>query len=202
MPFEPEIEDILGAGPTTKKRVNSKAKGNRSELKICKLLTEHFGEPFNRVPSSGAFGTSHQSLQKNARDILAGDVITPKGFLFVIENKVGYNIDLINLYSDKDNTDKKLFFGFLEQASRDAKRTDRLPMVVYTKDRRETLACFPRDFFGHSSELLFDRIFHFQWLSPKFPEWPCWTLVGLSELLGRMPKECFYRVSEVEAIQE
>jgi hypothetical protein len=194
MTFEPEIEDILENNKNKKKRVNSKSKGNRSELKICKILSLHFEKLFNRVPNSGAFGTSH-ILEKNARDILAGDIITPEGFLFVLENKCGYDIDLINLFSSEDNGHKKLFFDFIKQASRDAKRTDRLPMVIYTKDRRPTLACLPTLFFKDIA--VAETSFQFQMSDENFPEWQWWTMMSLEELLKLIPKESFYQ--EVKA---
>lgn len=164
--FETEI-------PEQKKRINSKKKGNNAELKICKILTEHFHKPFNRVPSSGAFGLTH-SLENNAANIMAGDIICPENFKYIIECKCGYNIDFINLISSEINHDKRLFDSFLEQAERDAKRVNKKPMVIYMKDRREPMVC---------SDVYYDDI--------NYMKYKDYTILPLSNIL-MMKDEKFY----------
>ena len=44
-------DDLFGA--PRKQLINQKAKGNRNELMVCKVLEAWVGEPFSRVPSSG-----------------------------------------------------------------------------------------------------------------------------------------------------
>ena len=75
-----------------KKRKNSRRKGNNFENKICKTLNERFKtEEFCRTPGSGAFATTHK-LPEYLQ--IAGDLITPSNFRFLIECKNGYSKDL------------------------------------------------------------------------------------------------------------
>ena len=58
-PVDPVELDDLPACPfgdeNRKKKVNSKKKGNRWELQVCKLLGDAFDDEFRRVPMSGLF---------------------------------------------------------------------------------------------------------------------------------------------------
>ena len=66
-----------------KKKVNSRAKGNRFENKIAKMLNERFKtKEFCRSPGSGAFATTH-TLPEYLK--IYGDLITPERFKYVIE---------------------------------------------------------------------------------------------------------------------
>ena len=169
--------------------VNSKKKGNRGELRICKILSERFNVKFNRVPNSGAFGTTH-ALQIDAQRVLSGDLICPKLWVFDVEIKFGYDLDLINFFADKEHSDKKTFKGFCEQACEDASRIKgRIPMVLYTKDRKETIVAIPRKNNSRSSFLSKmvkqgERDFFLvNFELEKFPKWKEWIVMSLPEII-------------------
>ena len=48
-------ESPFSRNPNKKKRINSKKKGNRWELKLAKELSAKFHDEFRRVPQSGGF---------------------------------------------------------------------------------------------------------------------------------------------------
>ena len=97
-----QIEDIFSnlekKEKHSKSRKNSSRKGKRGEQKIGNLFKEQFNLPFSRVPQSGAIGT-RADLTDEAKKILSGDIITPDNFCWSLENKTGYDIDIINLFS-------------------------------------------------------------------------------------------------------
>ena len=99
----------------TKKRKNACDKGKRGERTICKILSAHFNDEFKRTPSSGAISTIHRNISSAAHKVLAGDIMCPDGFVFSIENKYGYNLDIFNIFQKKHG-DKKTLFGFFDQA--------------------------------------------------------------------------------------
>lgn len=132
--------------------VRGNNKGKRGERKICKMLTERFKRgDFNRIPTSGAFGTTHM-LSESARKCLCGDIMAPDpSWMFSLEIKTGYDIDLINLFNEESTTDRKLVNEFIDQSCNDAKKIDgRIPLVIYSKDRREPLCFIPLN--NHSRE--------------------------------------------------
>ena len=169
---------------------NSKSKGNRGELRVCKALTDRFGVKFNRVPNSGAFGTTHM-LQQEAQSVLSGDLIVPILFKFSIEVKTGYDLDFLYLLSENSSNDKNTFQGFCEQACEDSSRTPgRIPMVIYTKDRRDTVIAIPTN--NHSRQKQIEEImskngnkrfmvvsFNFE----KFEKWDTWVIFSLNDIL-------------------
>jgi hypothetical protein len=173
---------------------NSKKKGNRGELEICKKLTKHFDLNFSRVPTSGAFSTTH-NLTKNAHKYHAGDIICPDNFSFSIENKFGYEIDLYNLFKEKHN-EKDKFFSFLSQSETDANKTENLiPMVIYTRTRKKPLVCLPLE--NNSKEN--DIAKHKGILSIYLVivnDATKWIVADLDEVLSKFPKDFFF--SEVK----
>jgi len=75
-----------------KKKINSKKKGNRWELQVCKTLGSAFDDEFRRVPMSGSFTGGKNKLKNfyvnsDAQTNLTGDIITPSWFNFIIECK-------------------------------------------------------------------------------------------------------------------
>lgn len=126
-----------------KKRVNGKKKGNRTELDLTKILTERFKDSFSRTIGSGA-RWSQANLPKHAAEVFSGDLVVPKNFKFAIESKGGY--DSIDLGSIFLNGNKELD-GFLDQASDDAKRCGRKPMLCWKRTRKPWMA------FVHSTEV-------------------------------------------------
>ena len=169
------------------KRLNSKSKGNRGELRIAKILTEKLGMgAFSRTPNSGGFSTSHV-LSEEAKLCLSGDLIAPvPNFAFSIENKCGYDIDLSKILSNKPQI--KQIGEFLEQACIDAEKTARTPMVIYTRDYREPLAIIPlnkKPDIDTSSFMVFTHEIE------GFPLWDQWIVLVLEDLLDKSPREFF-----------
>ena len=125
------LEDILYQGEfKTKRRINSRRKGNAFERKISKLLNERFEtKEFCRTPGSGAFGSTH-TLPQHIK--VYGDLITPQNFKFVIECKSGYTVELDDLFKPKSE-----FWSFVEQAKRDATTAKRDWLMIYQKTRRK-----------------------------------------------------------------
>jgi Holliday junction resolvase len=124
-----------------KKRVNSKAKGGAFERQIAKMLNEKFEtKEFCRTPGSGAFATTHELPEHIT---VAGDLITPLNFKFCIECKKGYNDQTI--YSLLDYNSK--IWQFIEQCEKDAKKMNKMPMIIYKQDRKDILVITYKDMF-------------------------------------------------------
>lgn len=119
---------------STKKKVNGKRKGNTYERDVAKDLSKRFKDTFRRVPQSGAYmgGVNqivNEGLREDAKEILAGDIIAPKWFPFVIECKnYADTPKLHNLYSrgDKDLDE------WLVQAYKESKVTKK-PWIIQFK---------------------------------------------------------------------
>jgi hypothetical protein len=161
------VDDVLGnLGKAEKKRVNSKDKGRRGEQDLCILLRERFQKPFSRVVSSGA-RVSQVQLSEQAKQVLIGDIVAPEGFRFTIECKYGYaDLDL----STSFDVGIPKIDAFLKQATTDAARIGRLPMLCWRKPRQNWLAFIPTNV-TNTYEYRFKLYYR---------EWTC---VSLSELL-------------------
>jgi len=197
-----QIEDLFENLKKKKnnKAKNSKQKGSRGELQICKILTNHFGEPFNRSPNSGAFGSTHK-MSAVATQMMASDVLCPESFKFSIESKAGYDIDLSNLFvfNKKKCGDMKKITGFVDQACRDAARCEKVPMVIYLKDYRPSLAILPaHEYSGVDTFMkklvLFNACLLFNHEPKNIKNWKRWVIVSFEELLSLMSKDFFYAV--------
>ena len=128
-----DVFDLTPLKKTRKKKVNSRAKGNRFENKVAKMLNERFEtDEFCRSPGSGAFATTHK-LPKHLQ--LYGDLITPEKFRFVIECKKGYNSEGISeLLNPKSNT-----LSMIAQASRDSVRANKKFLLIVGQDRKDPI---------------------------------------------------------------
>lgn len=121
-----------------RQRINSKAKGNRIENSLCKILSEHFDAPFSRSLGSGA-RTSQVRLPEYAKKALTGDICVPEKFKWVIECKGGYEDD-INL-NNVDSIAK--LDEFIEQAERDSDYCGRKPVIFWKRNRKPWLSVLP-----------------------------------------------------------
>lgn len=132
-----QIENVLDR-KKPKKKVDGKAKGNRTELQLCKLLTQHFGEEFSKAPGSGSRWSQVNYLPEHAKKTLTGDICVPEGFLWVIECKGGYDnkIDLNGVCNGKEIATLE---SFIEQSSRDAVYCGRKPMICWKRSRQPWL---------------------------------------------------------------
>jgi Holliday junction resolvase len=130
-----EIEDILKN--IKKKKINSKKKGNRTELELTKMLTNHFGKQFSRSVGSGNRWGQVANLPSHAKTTLTGDICPPEGFLWVIECKGGYEdkIDLNGTLEGCAQLDE-----FIQQSDDDADRSGRKPILIWKRSRKPWLA--------------------------------------------------------------
>tara|TARA_B100001094_G_C17947317_1_gene678705 strand:- start:96 stop:608 length:513 start_codon:yes stop_codon:yes gene_type:complete len=129
------MKDDFDVSPLKKKKkVNSRAKGNRFENKIAKMLNERFNtEEFCRSPGSGAFATTHK-LPEYLK--IYGDLITPEKFKFIIECKKGYNEEQISELLNPKSTTLKM----IAQAHRDSKKSSRKFLLIIGQNRRDPIA--------------------------------------------------------------
>jgi hypothetical protein len=128
------IEDILSN--RNKKKINSKKKGNRTELELAKILTKRFKKGFSRSVGSGNRWSQTSYLPKHAQDVFSSDLVVPLDFKFSLEVKGGYDgIDLNSIFS-RGNSDLN---KFLVQAFRDAKRCNKKPMLAWKRSRKPWL---------------------------------------------------------------
>jgi hypothetical protein len=136
-----DVDDIAKNKP--KKKVNGKKKGNRTELDLTKLLTARFNQPFSRTVGSGS-RWSQANLPQHAKEVFSGDIVVPKSFKFTIESKGGYDsIDIGALFISGN----KELDSFLDQATDDAKRCSRKPMLCWKRTRKPWIT------FIHTSDL-------------------------------------------------
>ena len=118
----------------SKKKINSRAKGNRFENKVAKTLNDRFDtKEFCRTPGSGAFATTH-SLPEYLK--VYGDLITPEKFKFIIECKKGYDGEQVSdLLNPKSSISK-----MIAQAHRDSKKSSRKFLLIIGQNRQEPVA--------------------------------------------------------------
>jgi len=132
------VDDIIENKKKKIKKVNGKKKGSRVERELSKILNKRFNcEDFSRSVGSGNRWGQVDHLPKHARDVFSGDLIVPENFVFCLESKGGYDgIDLNGIFihgcSELDN--------FLEQATKDAVRCGRKPMLCWKRTRKSWLA--------------------------------------------------------------
>lgn len=134
-----DIDNILNdKRKKRKKKIDGKAKGDRTELGLCKLLTDHFGEPFSKALGSGSRG-KQVNLPEYAKKSLSGDVCVPENFKWVIESKGGYEEEMDSWRI----VDGKLpqLDEFIKQVSGDAKDCQRKPIICWKRNRKSWLAC-------------------------------------------------------------
>lgn len=123
-------------------KINSKSKGGRFERKIAEMFNKRFStNEFCRTPGSGAFATTH-SLPEYLK--IYGDLITPKGFKFIIECKSGYNKEsLYSILNPKSELNK-----MIAQAVRDSKKSSKNFLLIIGQDRQEPLVLTNVDLSG------------------------------------------------------
>lgn len=171
MKSEPEIDDILAQlKGSRKKRINSSRKGKRGERDLCRILSERFGLPFAKRPDefgSGGWSTTHETVQEGLDlDHMAGDILTPKGFRFCIENKLGYDLEILNLLPGANRKrDRTLLDSFVAQAERDSARVGKEPLVIYKKDRCPHLAGIPKKILPNHNLVPFLEYNGYLWFS-------------------------------------
>ena len=149
-------ESPFSRNPNKKKRINSKKKGNRWELKLAKELSAKFHDEFRRVPQSGGFvggknRTRNMFLREDAKEIFAGDLICPKWFTFAIEAKdYKDSPKMHNLLAigDKDLDD------WIKQARKDADFAKKDWLVIFNITRKQAFCCLDKKLFDSVVEPL------------------------------------------------
>jgi hypothetical protein len=165
-----EADDIESVKKVKKR--NGCTKGKRFEREIVKILTARFGEGFSRSIGSGNRWGQVANLPEHAKLTLTGDICCPEGFLWVFECKGGYaDVDVHSFF--KGN---KKFDEFLKQAEDDGKRLNKLPAVIWKKDRKEIIAAFKND------DLFVDFKYSFNYRN--------WVIVSLDDFLA-LDDRCF-----------
>lgn len=176
-----QIENILAdrkKKKTTKDKpkVDGKAKGNRTEVGLCKLFTDHFGTDFTKAPGSGALSTVRGlRLPEHAKKTLTGDLCVPEKFKWVIECKGGYEKD-VDIPNALDGNGNPCLDSFIEQTSRDSDYCGRKPIVCWKRNRKPWLAMLKLN----EIEPLFN-------LKDDFPYrlyYRDWVMISLEKLLA------------------
>lgn len=167
------IDDILSN--KMNKKINSKKKGNRSELELAKIFTKRFNKGFSRSVGSGNRWSQTAYLPKHAQKVFSSDLVVPSEFKFSMEVKGGYNgIDLNSIFL-RGNSDLN---QFLSQAYNDAKRAEKKPLLAWKKDRKPWIVfVLTKDLEEHD--------FKYKFIYQK------WTGVALDEFL-KLNDEFFF----------
>ena len=116
----------------------SKNKGGNFELKVAKKITEWSGVEFHRTPMSGAL-----HWKQDTRVI--SDIVPPQGLIwpFSIEcKKVEYDWSFSNFIEGTN-----LFWDHWKQAHDDAEREGLIPLLVFSKNYRNTYVAMTVDVF-------------------------------------------------------
>lgn len=120
-----------------KKRINSKAKGNRPERDVAQILSDYFNDKFSRVGVSSGARTKNSDLPEDSVQFYAGDIICPSGWKYSIECKSGYdNASLTTINATIDS--------FIEQAENDAVIAGKQPLILF-KQSREPWVCMIKE---------------------------------------------------------
>jgi Holliday junction resolvase len=107
--------------------INSRSKGQRGEKMVVKLFDEWTGMKFSRTPASGGL--------RWKKDNTAGDIVlTEEGiyFPFCIEIKFHKDINFSHLIYQYETSEIAKFW---EQATRDAERCNKVPILFMRYDR-------------------------------------------------------------------
>ena len=114
-----------------RKGIRGRDKGREFELSIAKVFARWSGTPFKRTPLSGGWDPN----------VVSGDVFCvaeyePKDtdrirFPFSIEAKDDESWDFVQLFKGTEKCPLKTFW---RQATRDAKMTKKIPMLVFSKN--------------------------------------------------------------------
>ena len=110
----------LFGDPNRKKGINSRQKGVKNERDLAKKLEEWTGQPFARIPSSG--GLRWKNDTRTVGDLIPEDETFK--FPFCIETKFYAKAEL-------DISKKSRVIGAWDQASRDAYRAKKIPLLFY-----------------------------------------------------------------------
>lgn len=169
-----ELEDIF---KNKNKKIKSGSKGKRVEREVCKILNERFKSilsshrdwgQFSRTVGSGNRWGQNVYLSTSAQENYSGDILCPSKFKFVLESKGGYNdIDMCSFFERKNSE----IDTFLKQVTEDSKRTQRMPLLLWKKDRKPRLAFLRKENINKKLYENFDCYMHYDaWLVLAFKD--------------------------------
>jgi hypothetical protein len=186
-----QVEKIFEDIKVKKKKKDGKAKGNRTELALCKLFADHFGVGFTKAPGSGALSTIHlDKLPAHAKKTLTGDICVPEHFKWVIECKGGYEDD-INLANALDGEGIPRLDEFIEQTSRDADFCGRKSLICWKRNRKPWLVFLREEDLAHCDNIKTGEMqdnFKYRFYYRE------WVMVTLTKLLEVAEKEFWFSV--------
>lgn len=158
------------------KKINSKVKGNRSELVVAKLLSDWTGHEFVRVPMSGG-------LRWKSREDICGDVINVDkktfDFPFSVEAKSYKNLGLAVLMPSNLRKNS-IVYNFFEQCKRDAEAAGKIPFLIVRQNGMQK-----DQYYIFLSMNLLQMMKIFNYIEPKY----------MGDLLGFKSEEFFKKVS-------
>jgi hypothetical protein len=119
--------------------VDSRAKGARAEAAVKGFLIQHTELGWERTPGSGALNVKHKL----------------KGDLYLPDCKNNYCIEVkhykdCHLNSELLTSKKPQLIDWWDQTLRQAKQTDRLPMLFFKHDRSKVFCCVDSTCFNNS----------------------------------------------------
>jgi Holliday junction resolvase len=140
--------------------VDSRQKGARAESDIAKILKQHTGLDFKRVPMSGALHESHQL----------------KGDLYLVNSLNIYCIEVKHYkedhYTSKLLTDKKpQLIEWWEQTIREAAQISRKPLLIFKFDRSKIFVAFKEMPNSTNYRFTFNSIDGHEFYTAKLDDW-------------------------------
>lgn len=179
------IDNLVSDVKEKKKKVDGKAKGDRTELGLCKLFSKQFNEEFSKALGSGARWAQVKHLPEHAKQTLIGDVCVPEGFTFVIESKGGYEDEL-----DLNNISEgpiACLDRFIQQADQEAAYCKRRPIICWKRNRKKWFAFLRLSDLelGCPAESFAYRIYYREWVG-----------VPLEQLFENTQRDYWFRGSK------
>ena len=156
-----------------------KGKGNAHERWTSDKLSTWFGEPFKRIPSSGALrwhGVNADTF---------GDLLVPPSFKAVVECKHRKNFDMLATIGQKPGPGNLL--GWWQQSVADADRCGlelkerRVPLLVAKGNRSLPVICFPASLGKYLPPLIRSEVVR--------PEIPSVWIVPFDHFLETVPRD-------------
>lgn len=151
-----------------------KKKGNTHESWMAAALTEWYGQPFKRMPASGA-------LRWKGASFVYGDILPPEDFPFIVECKHYKSVDMDEILR-LDPERGYITWWYYNQLLPDVKRCLQetgqscTPLLLYKQNNRPTRACMPTKF----STLLDGKL---AFMSVSIPGRPSFLIADFGELL-------------------
>ena len=157
-----------------------KKKGNTHESWMADALTKWYGQPFKRMPASGA-------LRWKGASFVYGDILPPEDFPFIIECKHYKHVDLdeiLRLDPDRGYITWWYYSQLLSDVQRCREETGQscTPMLLFKQNNRPVRIGLPSKF----ASLLDGKM---PYLIASLPNKPSFLLADFYELLGKISPE-------------